>query len=107
MRTTACLIIAWLLVHQPASAWGSPTLAYATYMDGAPACIAVDPTGCIFLAGSAIGGLPVTPGAYQTVPGGNNDACIIKLNSTGTAVLFCTYLGGPGSDKAWNIALDP
>lgn len=57
---------------------------------------------------------PVTPGAYDTVPGdgfhGDYDAYVIKFNSTGSAVLFGTYLGsqpGAGSEQAWAVAYDP
>jgi hypothetical protein len=58
---------------------------------------------------------PVTPGAYDTIPGdgfhGDYDAFVIKFNNTGSAVVFGTYLAGqPGSanaDAAWVVGLDP
>ena len=57
---------------------------------------------------------PVTPGAYDTVPGdgfhGDYDAYVIKFNSSGSAVVFGTYLAGqPGSEnweQAWAVAHD-
>lgn len=56
---------------------------------------------------------PVTAGAYDTIPGdgfhGDYDAYVIKFNSTGSAVLFGTYLGsqpGAGSEQAWAVAYD-
>lgn len=35
-----------------------------------------------------------------------NDAFVAKLNSTGSALLYCTYLGGRGADHAQAIAID-
>ena len=56
---------------------------------------------------------PVTPGAYDTTPGdgfhGDYDAYVIKFNSTGSAILFGTYLGsqpGAGNEQAWAVAFD-
>jgi hypothetical protein len=56
---------------------------------------------------------PVTPGAYDTVQGdgfhGDYDAYVIKFNSTGSAVVFGTYLGsqpGAGSEQAWAVEYD-
>jgi hypothetical protein len=56
---------------------------------------------------------PVTPGAYDTIPGdgfhGDYDAYVIKFNSTGSAVVFGTYLGsqpGAGSEQAWAVEYD-
>ena len=50
---------------------------------------------------------PVTPGAYQTtMSGGNDDAFVIKLNSTGSGLIYSTYLGGNDYDEGYSIALD-
>lgn len=38
---------------------------------------------------------PVTPGAFQsTFAGGTNDCTLTKVNPTGDAIIFSTYLGG-------------
>ena len=37
---------------------------------------------------------PTTPGANQMTYGGNEDAFVTKLNTTGTALVYSTYLGG-------------
>lgn len=42
--------------------------------------------------------LPVTAGAYQTTSGGGNDIFITKFNTTGTALVASTYLGGNGNE---------
>ena len=82
-------------------------LAYSTFLgpvvgDG----IAVDPAGNAYLTGSANGDYPTTPGAFQTVPGGTSDAFVTKLNSTGTALIYSTFLGGSGFDVGTDIAID-
>ncbi len=38
--------------------------------------------------------------------GGGSDAFIVKLNSTGSGVVFSTYLGGSYDDQASGVALD-
>ena len=53
---------------------------------------------------------PTTPGALQTTPGGKDDAFVSKLNSSGTALLYSSYLsGGAGFhhlDVGYGIAVD-
>ncbi|MCS1350584.1 SBBP repeat-containing protein [Mechercharimyces sp. CAU 1602] len=50
---------------------------------------------------------PVTTGAFQTVYGGGlSDGFVTKLNATGTALVYSTYLGGLQEDTACGIALD-
>jgi len=49
-----------------------------------------------------------TPGAFQTVYGGgiNGDAFVLKLNPTGSALVYATNLGGSGGDEANGLAID-
>lgn len=90
-----------------------PILNYSTYFGpsvGATA-IALDASGNAYLAGNATNDLPVTSGAFQTDPASKNhsDATsvfVTKLNSTGSALLYSTYLGGSGFDEGYAIALD-
>ena len=49
---------------------------------------------------------PTTAGAFQTTYGGGGDAFVTKLNSTGTALIYSTYLGGNGSDGGIGLAVD-
>lgn len=86
-----------------------PVLSYSTYVGfpsvSAPAAIAVDSTGDAYLTGTAPV-LPVTtPGAFQgtsmTKPGyWDYSAFVAKFNSAGSALIYCTYLGGSGNDTA-------
>ena len=51
---------------------------------------------------------PTTAGAFQTTYGGGrrNDAFVSKLNSSGSALVYSTYLGGSGDDVGHGIAVD-
>jgi uncharacterized protein (TIGR03437 family) len=49
---------------------------------------------------------PVTTGVLQAKPGGMADGFVAKLNSSGTALLFSTYLGGSDEDRVNAAALD-
>jgi hypothetical protein len=42
----------------------------------------------------------------QPTLGGNEDIFVTKLNSTGTALLYSTYIGGSATDFAFGLALD-
>ncbi|WP_192820433.1 gliding motility-associated C-terminal domain-containing protein [Rufibacter sp. LB8] len=49
---------------------------------------------------------PVTSGAYQTV-GKTSNVAISKFNSSGTRLLFATYLGGSGIDYPLALLVSP
>src|SRR5439155_228724 len=50
---------------------------------------------------------PTTAGAFQTAFGGGEaDAFVTKLNPTGSALVYTTYLGGDGFDQGHGIAVD-
>ncbi len=68
--------------------------------------IAMDSTGAAYVTGTVGSGLPTTPGAYQTAPGGSGDAFAAKLSASGTQWVFVTYIGGAGSDTGSAIAVD-
>ena len=82
-------------------------LVYSTYLGPAGASgITVDPAGNAYITGNANGDYPTTPGAFQTVYGGGGDAFVTKLNSTGTALVYSTFLGGSAFDTGTEIAID-
>jgi hypothetical protein len=73
--------------------------------------LALDSSNNVYIAGYNYGftggGFPTTTGAYQTTPaGGSNDAFVTKLNSSGTALVYSTYVGGSADDRAYGLAVD-
>jgi hypothetical protein len=87
-----------------------PTLSYSTYLGGSRGGygIAVDAAGNAYVTGQAgSANFPATPGAFQTVmPSPYGSGSVTKLNPTGTAVIYATYLGGTLETDAYAIAVD-
>ncbi len=70
--------------------------------------IAVDGTGAAYVAGytaSFESSFPVTVGP-DLVYNSSNDAFVAKINSSGTALVYCGYIGGSSSDTASGIAVN-
>lgn len=83
------------------------SLVYSTYLVGATANgIAVDAAGNAYVAGTATPSFATTPGALRTVAGSSMTGFVLKLNATGSAPVFASYLGGTGGDTATSIAVD-
>lgn len=88
-----------------------PVLSYATYFGSLTGrdsinAIAFDREGDAYVVGSTLSlDLPTTPGAFQTAST-FTDVFIAKLNATGKAVLYVTYLGGNGDEFSPKIAVD-
>jgi uncharacterized protein (TIGR03437 family) len=97
---------------------GGSALSYLTYLangtDQTPpspshaalssaAAMAVDPDGSVYVTGSTSDPkFPVTPGAYQTT----GPVFALKLNTSGSALVWATLLGGKGYDQATAATLD-
>jgi len=86
-------------------------LVYSTYLGGRDASgrgIAVDAAGHAYVTGTAYStDFPTTPGAFQPAhAGGFGDAFVTKLNRTGSALVYSTYLGGSGDENSYGIAVD-
>ena len=79
-----------------------PVLSYATYLGGTDqdfiVSIAADTAGNTYVTGLTWSmDFPLTAGAYQTNIATTNSvstAFISKLNASGTALIYSTYLGG-------------
>jgi hypothetical protein len=86
-------------------------LVYSTYIGGSGAdvgyAMAVDGSGNAYVTGWTFStDYDVTPGAFQTTPGGNADVFVTKLNATGNDLVYSTYIGGSGYDESYAIAVD-
>jgi hypothetical protein len=92
------------------------TLIYSTYIGGSdddyfflyPPSIALDASAHAYITGSTSStDYDITAGAFQTTyGGGNNDVFVTKLNDSGTALIYSTYIGGSGDENGLSIALD-
>lgn len=87
------------------------TVVYSTFLGGgdyeSAGGIAVDASGAVSVCGvTDSDDFPVTPGAFDATRGSGTDAFVTKLNSTGSALNFSTFLGGTGDDEAWDLVLN-
>ena len=90
-----------------------PELIYSTYLGGSgdegSHGIAVDGGGNAYVTGNTYSiNFPTTPGAVDTslIGSWTDDAFVAKINSTGTDLLYATYLGGSDDDGGFGIAVD-
>jgi hypothetical protein len=98
-----------------------PVLSYSTYLGGGRdeggSVIAVDVLGSAYVIGSTSSvDFPTTPHSFQpTFRGGSMpdnpsfdlDAFVVKLNPSGSGLVYSTYLGGSGGEFGNGIAVDP
>jgi hypothetical protein len=75
---------------------------YATLVGGSstdqPRSIGVNWSGQAFIAGStSSANYPTTAGAYRSTRAASSDGFMTRLNATGTALKYSTYLGGSGT----------
>ena len=91
-------------------------LVYSTYLGGSEGDrgwdIAVDPAGNVYLTGETTStDFPVVNAfqpALAPVVDNTRDAFVTKLNPTGSALVYSTYLGGTSpQDVGYGIAVDP
>jgi hypothetical protein len=93
-----------------------PVLSYAVTGIGGSA-IAADSQGNAYVVGIASPSFITTSGAFQSSPGGGTcvngpdavscpDILVAKLNSSGTELIYATFLGGSGSEYAYGISVD-
>jgi len=87
-----------------------PVLLYSTYLGGSNfdvgRDIAVDSAGNAYVSGQTTSISFPTANAIQPANAGSIDAFVTKLNASGTAFIYSTYLGGSSGDFSFGIALD-
>ena len=91
-----------------------PAITYSSYVGGSIAqanAIAADPNGNAYIAGWAADDCAACTNPFPTTvgpsyAGGNTDAFVLALNSTGTSVIYSTLIGGSDFDLANSIAVD-
>ncbi len=90
------------------------SLVYSTYLGGSAVDdainIALDSSNNAYVCGQSTStDFPTTAGAFQTTNNqstGFGNGFITKVNSTGTGLIFSTYLGGAGPDIVAGITVD-
>lgn len=95
-------------------------LFYSTYITGSEddfaTSIALDIQGNAYVTGTTMSpDFPMyrIPDSSEFIPGfdqtynGSEDAFVIKLDPTGTELLYSSYLGGKNKDQGSSIAVDP
>jgi hypothetical protein len=119
INNTKANAAAYVFVSQIATSSAGAVLNYITYIGGGsgpggaaaiqyPAGVGVDNGFNVYVAGTTnASDYPTTPSAFQaTAATPGNHAFVSKLDSSGSANLYSTYLAGNGVDNASNMALD-
>ncbi len=89
-------------------------LVFSTYIGGVGSSdqddaydIDVDDKGNMYVCGYAqASDFPTTVGAVDTTFAGSNEAVLVKLNNSGSALDYATFLGGSGIDNAASVVVD-
>jgi fibronectin type 3 domain-containing protein len=85
-------------------------LLYSTFLGGngdeSANAIAVDSDGNAVLAGRTDSNNFPTAHALKDTNAGGFDAFVTKLNADGSRLIYSTYLGGGGDDRALGVAID-
>ncbi|MGO8796356.1 MAG: SBBP repeat-containing protein [Candidatus Sulfotelmatobacter sp.] len=88
-------------------------LIYSTFLGGSngdgASGIAIDSSGDAYVVGATFSSNFPVPNGFQTTCAGdctNGDAFVTELNSTGSTLVFSSFLGGTGTDVATAVALD-
>ncbi len=88
-----------------------PTIVYSTYLGGSVADfatgIAVDSAGNAYVTGwTSSLDFPVVNALQPTYGGDSQDSFVAKINPSGTALVYSTYLGGNSNDGPGGIGVD-
>jgi hypothetical protein len=87
------------------------SLVFSTYFGGrngneSGSGVALDANGNVIISGTTMASDLPTVNAYQSTFGGTDDAFAAKLNPTGSAIIYSTYLGGNNTDLGGAVAVN-
>jgi hypothetical protein len=69
--------------------------------------ISLDASGNIFIAGKTSSiDFPTTPGAFNEYHNGDDDLFVLKLNKSGTELIYGTYVGGKNGEGRCDLAIN-
>jgi hypothetical protein len=89
-----------------------PVLVYSTYFGGSGTGvdqangIVVDAQGYAYITGVTASDGILLANPFQNGNRGHTDGFVLKLDPTGTAVVYSTYIGGSNNDEGRGIAID-
>lgn len=86
------------------------SLIYSTYLGGTAedfgSSLALKNDGSVFIGGTTNSAdFPVTSNAVQLLIAGPSDGFLTRLNSTGSSLMYSSFLGGSSSEDYLNIAI--
>jgi len=86
------------------------TLVYGTFLGGTGldflSAVDIDDSNDAYVAGYTLAGnFPTTASAFRRTPYDTSDAVVARLASSGSTLVYSTYLGGVGYDAANGIAV--
>ncbi len=86
------------------------SLIYSTYLGAESnergSGITVNEANCAHVTGCTSSSMFPTQSAYDASYNGGKDAFVAKFTTTGTELIYSTYLGGPGDDVCGDISID-
>src|SRR6185436_4542102 len=88
-----------------------PSFVYSTYVGGSGDdigyAVATDSLGNTYVAGRTFSTNFPVANAFRSSISALRDAFVTKLNATGSAIVYSTYIGGSGDDLAFGLAVSP
>jgi centrosomal CEP192-like protein/beta-propeller repeat-containing protein len=88
---------------------GGSAFVYSTFLGGSgeedPGAIALDSGSNVYVVGSTTSTDFPTVNPIQETNAGGWDVFVTKVNAGGSALVYSTYLGGSGNDRAYSVLL--
>lgn len=85
------------------------SLVYSSYVGGSggfAAGVAVDSSDNAYVVGRTGSDLPTVAAIQPTYGGGGEDGYVVKVDSSGSSVVYATYLGGSDADNTFGVAVN-